>query len=46
MTVPQQDVRQLAQMDAAQSAHVATAGLLHGVPMTLSLDTNSIWQII
>jgi hypothetical protein len=41
---PQHHVRQSAQIAAPQSAHSATARLLHGVPTSLSLSTCTIWQ--
>jgi hypothetical protein len=33
-------------MATPQSAHLVTADLPHGIPLSLSLDTNSIWQFI
>jgi len=41
---PQHHLRQSEQIAAPQSAHCATARLLHGEPMSESLRTCSIWQ--
>jgi hypothetical protein len=39
---PQHQIRQSEQIATPQSPHCATAGLPHGIPMSLSLETYSI----